>query len=60
MADVMRDVSLKAIPNKTVEGNEENAWSETPVLQDFADHLNDVRLISLALLPSPSFLPQAS
>ena len=59
VATVMRDVSLKAIPKKTVEGNEENAWSEMPVLQDLADQPNVVRLISLALLPSPSFLPSS-
>ncbi len=57
MADVTRNASLKAIPKKTVEGNEENAWSEMPVLQDLADHPNVVCLISLALLPSPLLSP---
>ena len=57
MADVTRDVSLRPILKKTVEGNEENAWSEMPVLQDLADHPNVVRLISLALLSSPLLSP---
>jgi hypothetical protein len=61
MADVTHDVSLKVISKKTVKGNEENAWSEMSVLQDLADHPNVVRLISLALLPTPPFsLPQAT
>ena len=57
MADVTRDVSLRSILKKTVEGSEENAWSEMPALQGLADHPNVVCLISLALLPSPLLSP---
>lgn len=62
MADVTRDVSLKANLKKTVEGNEENAWSEMPVLQDLAGHHNVVRSYfpRTAALPSPFSLPHAS
>jgi len=60
--DVTRDVSLKANLKKTVEGNEENAWSEMPVLQDLAGHHNVVRSYfpRTAALPSPFSLPHAS
>jgi hypothetical protein len=53
--DITRDVALKAILKKKVKGNEENVWSEMPVLRGL-DHLNVVRLMSPRAIYLPPFL----